>query len=92
MTHRASSSSHTTYDPLVAKPTPSGATQRTSKPNAYPGVCHKCGTRVGGGEGFLAGRTASGQFRIECAPGKCVTSKYAKKGIDLSDLAAMGKN
>jgi len=80
------------YDPFNPVQTPSSATQQKQKTNAYPGVCHKCGTRVGSGEGFLAGKTASGQYRIECAPGKCVTSKYAKKGIDLSDLAAMGKN
>lgn len=74
------------YDPFAAKPTPQA---RNWGQNQYPGVCHKCGTRVGSAEGFLDGKTASGQFRIVCAPGKCKTSKYAKSHINLDDLADM---
>jgi len=77
------------YDPFAARPTPRGATAATPVVNKYPGVCHKCGTRVDAGMGFAIKAPVSARWVVECGPGKCVTSKAGKKRINLDDMDAM---
>jgi hypothetical protein len=76
------------YDPFAARPTPRGATAATPVVNKYPGVCHKCGTRVDAGMG-LATKAIGGRWVVECLAGKCITSKSAKSRINLDDMDAM---
>ncbi len=75
---------------LKPKATPSGATQSTGKSNKFPGVCTKCGTRVAANAGILGHKTTSGTWTVECAPGKCVTSRRQRQRIDLDDLVNLG--